>query len=52
MKSKYIVRGISIYAFGAYCYLLKKDYDKLKEISQLKSSDSGVAKSINEISKI
>lgn len=30
MHSKYIVRGISIFAFGAYCYLLKKDWDALK----------------------
>jgi hypothetical protein len=30
MHSKYIVRGIGIYAFGIYCYLLKKDWDTLK----------------------
>lgn len=30
MYSKYIVRGISIFAFGAYCYTLKNDWDKLK----------------------
>jgi hypothetical protein len=33
MHSKYIVRGISVFAFGAYCYLFKKDWDELKDKS-------------------
>ena len=30
MYSKYTVRGLSIFSFGVYCYLLKKDWDALK----------------------
>lgn len=34
MHSKFIVRSIGVFSFGAYCYLLKKDWDELKEKSK------------------
>lgn len=47
MHSKYIVRGIAVYASGLYCYLLKKDWDKLKMIDEVKVTNEVN----NEISK-
>lgn len=40
MYSKYIVRGVSVFAFTAYGYLLKKDWDALKIRDDTKISKS------------
>lgn len=38
--SKFIVRTIGLFSVGGYCYLLKKDWDDLKEKSKTNNKNN------------